>query len=169
EVEGWSNTLLTSCSEKQFEQEIDRSKKVLEDRLGTEAHSISAPGGRWNRQVVEACKRAGYKFFYHSNPWGGAAVVDDVTVRGRMMITGKMDARTLERTLDSSSLRRNVQMAAYSAKEIMRTVMGDRLYHSVWKWAANFDSDSEMEIALKGSAPDPKSDWNTKDTQGQQS
>lgn len=162
---GWSHTLLTSCSEKQFEQEMDRSKKVLEDRLGTEVDSISAPGGRWNRRVLEACRRAGYKFFYHSNPWADRAEVEGVTVRGRMMITGKMDARALQRILDSSPARRKIQLAAYSAKEIARTIMGDTLYHGLWKWVANFDSGSEMEIALKSkTAANSNSDWTRKDT-----
>jgi len=149
ESHGWAHSLLTSCGVRQLERELVRSKKLLEDRLGTEVNSLSAPGGRWNRRVIEMCSKAGYKFFYHSNPWSDPIAVDGVIVRGRMMITGQMDQHELKRKFDSSAARRKLHLAIYEAKESARSLLGDRLYHRLWRWKANYSDALGVEIVVE--------------------
>jgi peptidoglycan/xylan/chitin deacetylase (PgdA/CDA1 family) len=48
---GWSHEFLTSCSEHELDNQLQRSRLTLEQRLGTTVDSISVPGGRWNRKV----------------------------------------------------------------------------------------------------------------------
>jgi peptidoglycan/xylan/chitin deacetylase (PgdA/CDA1 family) len=51
---------LTFVSPKRLEWELKESKKTLEERLGT-IDCLSYPFGRYNNEVKEAAKRAGYR------------------------------------------------------------------------------------------------------------
>lgn len=52
---------LTKLNKRDLEYEIFESKRILEERLGT-IDSISYPFNRVNKTVLEAVKKAGYKF-----------------------------------------------------------------------------------------------------------
>ena len=147
---GWSHRLLTQCSPRELKEELARSKRELEDRLGKEVVSVSVPGGRWNKRVVAACVRAGYKFILHSNPWVRPRISDGVRLSGRLMVTGRMDARALKTLMQITGLRRLYFRAKYDAKERVRYVLGDRVYHRLWCWLANGTPEEGMEVQVDG-------------------
>jgi len=51
---------LCRCGEKTLRYELNYSKAVLEDMLGTQVNFISYPFGRYNQEVLEATLEAGY-------------------------------------------------------------------------------------------------------------
>jgi len=57
---GLSHTPMTRLSPMALADELVRSKRMLEERLGIEVRAIAAPGGFWNQTVVEAVRQAGY-------------------------------------------------------------------------------------------------------------
>ena len=57
---GHSHVNLCRCNEKTLRHELNRSKAVLEDTLGTQVNCISYPFGRYNQKVLEAALEAGY-------------------------------------------------------------------------------------------------------------
>jgi peptidoglycan/xylan/chitin deacetylase (PgdA/CDA1 family) len=146
ESHGWSHRLLTQCSASDLEQEVARSKHELEDRLGVGVLAISAPGGRWDERVVEACARAGYKYLYHSNPWIPAGSRQGLHLRGRHMVTGRMGPKDLQNLVQTRGARRLYFRCRYGAKEQVRVLVGDRLYHRFWSWVANPNSEEGIEL-----------------------
>ena len=52
---------LTSLSGESLRNELSGSKKMLEDKLGTEVLTLGLPHGRFNTRVVDAAQEAGYK------------------------------------------------------------------------------------------------------------
>jgi glycosyltransferase involved in cell wall biosynthesis len=145
QAHGWSHKMMTHCSPSELYEELHRSKDVLEDRLGVAIRALSIPHGRWNDQVLEACASAGYQEVYISDPRVGP--VDRLGVRlvGRLMVTRGMSARLL-----SSFLKADRQIPARArikdtVKRAVRAVVGERLYHELWRFAA---ADSQRSIAL---------------------
>jgi peptidoglycan/xylan/chitin deacetylase (PgdA/CDA1 family) len=55
---------LTRIGKRLVEYELERSKEVLEDKLGKEISFLSYPFGRYNRFVQEEAERSGYKRAY---------------------------------------------------------------------------------------------------------
>ena len=145
---GWSHRLLTQCGPSDLEQELTWSKHELEDHLGVEVVAISAPGGRWNDRVVDACARAGYKYLYHSNPWLPPSFRQGIRLQGRHMVTRLMGPKELQRLIQPGEGRQLYFRFLYGAKEQVRVMLGDRLYHRLWCRLANWSAGegSELEV-----------------------
>jgi hypothetical protein len=147
---GWCHRMLTQCSPRDLQEELVSSKRELEDRLGVPVSSLSMPGGRWNDHVIDACASAGYKAVFHSNPWAKSKVLHGVRVRGRFTVTNRMDAPSLRNQLQIGAPRRFYLGTRYAAKEQVRAMLGDRLYHSLWRRFVHFNPDDGMELHVGG-------------------
>jgi peptidoglycan/xylan/chitin deacetylase (PgdA/CDA1 family) len=127
---GWSHRLLTHCTGDQLRDELRRPKQTLEDILGVEIDTMSLPGGRFNREVLEACQREGYKLIYSSIPRAEARSFG-ATV-GRLNVLGGMEVKWLEELL----LEKNSALVSlgrqYRMKSALRNLLGDRLYERLW-------------------------------------
>jgi len=145
---GWSHRMLTLCNSLELDQELADSKREIENRLGIAVDAISAPGGRWNKQVTDACVRAGYRHFFHSNPWEPSVEGANLSVQGRLMMTRGMGAPELRKQMDLSELQRSVLRAKYAGKERVRRLMGERLYHRIWTLLAKWNPEDGMEVLI---------------------
>jgi hypothetical protein len=130
-------------------EEVERSKKTLEDHLGSRVVAMSAPGGRWSEQIVESCERFGLREFFHSNPWELERAYGSVRVAGRLMASSSMDSAELRKNLDAGEIRRVVMRSKYMAKDGVRRLLGEGLYHRIWCQLANWDPGEEMEVQVR--------------------
>jgi peptidoglycan/xylan/chitin deacetylase (PgdA/CDA1 family) len=128
----WSHPLLTRCSDSRLQGELERSKKTLEDKLGSQVEAISIPHGRWNHRVLDACDWAGYKRVYTSDPWLSAEQRQGVRLAGRLTVRSTMDPVQLRRFLRAQGISLMLLRAPYVIKEGFRRLVGDRLYHRLW-------------------------------------
>jgi peptidoglycan/xylan/chitin deacetylase (PgdA/CDA1 family) len=148
ESHGWSHRLLTQCSPDDLEKELVRSKREIEDRLGAEVSAISAPGGRWDERVADACAHAGYKYLFHSNPWAPADYRNNLHLQGRHMVTGRTGPKELQKLVQAGGTRRLYSRVGYEAKERVRTMLGDKLYHKLWCWLAKWSAGEGLELEV---------------------
>jgi peptidoglycan/xylan/chitin deacetylase (PgdA/CDA1 family) len=148
---GWSHRILTHCNASELDRELTDSKHEIEQQLGTEVDSISAPGGRWNATVAEACARAGYRHLYHSNSSASPQSWKELSLHGRLMVTRHMGPEQLARAVRTKGMRRWLLQANYSAKEALRSALGDQLYHKIWCRLANWDPEDGMEVRVETS------------------
>ena len=107
---GASHRPLAWLSGAQLDDELTRSKSMLEAHLGVPIQALAAPGGFWNQRVADAVRRAGYE----------AAWVSTIGTNGDQ--THPM------------ALRRVVVRQPFSAERIVAMVEGWQ--PSFW-WAAN--------------------------------
>ena len=128
---GWSHKFLVSCSDEELKQEVAGSREILEDKLGAPVEEISMPGGRWDKRVIEACARAGYRRVYVSEPWI-ASEMFGVQIIGRFMVrrsTGLDELKKMalrdRRTLWTKKMR-------WQLKKGIVGLVGDGLYHRLW-------------------------------------
>lgn len=129
---GWSHKFLTHCTNSELNDEIERSKKVLEDSLGRPVEAISMPGGRFNSHVLSRCAAAGFKRIFDSNPWRQAQYRDGMCLTGRLMVQRTMNAGDLNRVLGANGSRLVLLRARQSAKMGVQKLLGDQLYHELW-------------------------------------
>lgn len=128
---GYSHKFLTTCSTDELAQEIGGSREMLEDKLGAAVEEISVPGGRWDKRVIEACGRAGFKRVFVSEPWIATEILG-VKVIGRFMVRRTTTLAELKNMVqqDGWALWR-LKMRAVLKRRIVN-VVGDGLYHRLW-------------------------------------
>ncbi len=129
---GWSHVPLTGCTPSAAEEELRRSRQVLEDHLGVAVDALSLPHGRWNARVLDLCAQAGYRRVFTSNPWMRPEVRNGIEVRGRLTLWKTTDERRLARLLTLSPGARAARRAQVRAKEMLQRLLGDPLYHRLW-------------------------------------
>lgn len=128
---GWSHKFLTFCGLHELAFELRASKERLEDRLGHAVTGLSAPGGRWDGRVVEACAAAGYRKLYVSDPWI-AEEISGVQVLGRFMVRRTTTQEDLSRILQRD---RRMLWSLRIRSEIKRCLVGfigEGAYHHLW-------------------------------------
>jgi hypothetical protein len=59
-----THPLLTLEDPARVRDEVEASRRILRQRLGREINHFAYPDGRYNRQVVAAVKKAGYRYGY---------------------------------------------------------------------------------------------------------
>jgi len=129
---GWSHKYLTYCSAPELSAELQRSKKTLEDRLGTPVEALSAPGGVWNAIVAEACVAAQYKRLYISDPWFRSKPSPELQILGRAQVRRTLDTRGVRRLLAAERNPFSMMRATSRLKQAVRAGLGDRIYHQLW-------------------------------------
>jgi len=127
---GWSHTLLTHCDEKGLQTELVSAKVALEDKLGTSITTMSLPGGRYSRRILEACWKAGYEQVYTSIPRGEPALPGPIV--GRLNIRGDMKSQWIADVLQPESQILAGLGRQYKIKQAAKGLLGDRLYEKAW-------------------------------------
>jgi peptidoglycan/xylan/chitin deacetylase (PgdA/CDA1 family) len=132
-----SHPFLPDCTDEQLSNELERSRKSLEDMLGLGVTAVSVPYGRWDSRVLRACLTSGYSQVYTSDPWLSAARRQGVMVTGRLTLRNSMDAAQLQHLLTAKGLAKARLQAPFRMKQALKLCIGDRLYHRVWHAFAN--------------------------------
>ncbi|HET9837523.1 MAG TPA: polysaccharide deacetylase family protein [Candidatus Angelobacter sp.] len=143
---GHSHKFLTTCSDAELTQDAGGSREMLEDRLGATVEEISMPGGRWDKRVIDACARAGYKRVFVSEPWIDTEIAG-VKVIGRFMVRRTTTLAEFEKMVrrDPRALWR-MKMRAMLRRRVIG-VVGDELYHRLWCKLTGYN---EFEAARQG-------------------
>jgi peptidoglycan/xylan/chitin deacetylase (PgdA/CDA1 family) len=143
---GWSHLLLTRASPLELQNELEWSKKLLEDRLGLPINAISLPGGRWNPGVLGACAKAGYSRVYHSDPWLPDTQFDGANFVGRLMVRNTMSADRIRRLLAGDSKAILALRVQHKLKQEFRRLVGDDRYHRLWRGVRRLTQKSSGEM-----------------------
>lgn len=128
----WTHRYLTRCTDAQAREELIRSKREIEDRLGTEVSAVSAPGGRWNSRAARLAAAVGYRQLYHSDGWNPPTDVAGVAVIPRHMVRNTTSAAALQHLLATRGLELAKRRAVQTGKKAVQNLLGDRLYHHLW-------------------------------------
>lgn len=62
-----THPMLGECDENQARYELERSKKIIEDKIGTEVRYLSLPFGSWNENVINIAQQVGYLAVFTSS------------------------------------------------------------------------------------------------------
>jgi len=142
---GWSHALLTKCSAKELDRELNASRKLLEDKLGIAVTTMSFPGGRYNGRVLAACQEAGYTRVYTSEP-RLETTVSAFTV-GRVNVSSHRSADWIFGLLQLRSRELINLQRQYHIKTTARTILGDRLYDKLWAVVTRKGTETQVQPA----------------------
>jgi peptidoglycan/xylan/chitin deacetylase (PgdA/CDA1 family) len=141
-----THPMLTACSNSSLEEELTRSKDILEQSLGVEIVSISMPGGRVNARIVTACANAGYQRVYTSRPGENTlASAHSPAVIGRLMVRRATSDRLLGRFLSGDPRVARRLGIEYLLKTKVRELVGDAFYEWIWRKAVRSASLSPLQ------------------------
>jgi peptidoglycan/xylan/chitin deacetylase (PgdA/CDA1 family) len=133
---GNTHALLTQCSASVLVEELQKSRDTLQQKLGVPIDSISAPGGRWNPRVAEACIQAGYNILYTSEPTKTLRLKlfdQAIDVRGRLVLRRTMSAETTGRYVGHEPILAARLRLEYGIKHGTKQVLGDFAYETLWR------------------------------------
>lgn len=65
---GMSGEPFTTLPKEELVEELARTKRVLEEKLGVPVRALAVPGGSWSAAVAEAARQAGYDAVWISTP-----------------------------------------------------------------------------------------------------
>lgn len=139
---GVSHKPLETLSELRLEEELDQSKKTIEDKIGKEVDTISLPHGSMHRKTLEKAKNVGYRFvctstidYFKLNPDNKIQMASRIPVSGNMqydtfndIITG--DCRKVYKWKRSQKLRLAV-----------RKFIGVNNYRRLYRFVNHINSD----------------------------
>ena len=127
---GLTHALLTHCSPADLDQELRVARLTLEDMLGTAVPTMSLPGGRFNKTVLEACWQAGYTQVFTSIP--RAEPTTAARCLGRLNLRADATVPWLTDLLDprTGTLRRIERTDRL--KTTAKHLLGDTLYRRLW-------------------------------------
>lgn len=142
---GWSHQLLTHCGDAQLQTELDRSRRTIEDKLGVPVTTMSLPGGRADRRVLSACRKAGYTHIFTSEPRVESSPLP-FTI-GRVNVLGSMQAQLIAQLFERNSAALGRLHTIHQVKSALKALLGDRLYEKLWATLnrAQFDPAAERE------------------------
>jgi peptidoglycan/xylan/chitin deacetylase (PgdA/CDA1 family) len=140
---GWSHKFLTHCTSAEFDTELTRARLTLEDRLGASITTMSLPGGRCNRRVLEACKAAGYTHLYTSVPTIEKASLGFIV--GRLNVRGDMQPEWLAQLFAPSGPLLARVLLKHRFKAAAQAILGDCLYARLWAVANRHKAKAESD------------------------
>jgi hypothetical protein len=137
---GWSHALLTHCSARELDRELNASRKLLEDKLGIAVTTMSLPGGRYNRRVLAACQEAGYTKVYTSEP-RLETTVSAFTI-GRVNVSSDRSVSWIRALFQPESRELSKLQRQYSIKKATKVFLGDWAYEKLWAAVARPGTES---------------------------
>ena len=131
-----SHPMLTHCSDAELAKEIGGSRDLLENQLGAPIRSISFPGGRYNRRVVEACTKEGYSRVYTSDPY--SRNIRAVSLTGRIRVHNHMDLTYMRYLVANNNLLLFKIRTSFATKQFVQRLLGDSLYWKLWRLITHY-------------------------------
>ena len=143
---GWSHALLTHCSARELDRELNSSRKLLEDKLGVAVTTMSVPGGRCNRRVLAACLEAGYTKVYTSEPRLEPAV--SAFTIGRVNVSSDRSISWIRALLQPQSGELSKLQRQYTMKKSARAFMGDWAYEKLWAAVTRHPTETQVRAPI---------------------
>jgi peptidoglycan/xylan/chitin deacetylase (PgdA/CDA1 family) len=122
---------LSDLDDSALAQEIEESKRKLEDLLGHSVDHFSCPGGRWSQKVVEAVKRAGYKSMATSHAGKMALPVNAFELNRVAILRSTPDASVRKLALGQGLWREQAREKALGSAKAM---LGNSRYDRLRSW-----------------------------------
>lgn len=144
QAHGWYHRFFTHCNDAQLDEELRRPKESVEQHTGREVDALSFPGGRWDKRVLAACRRAGYRRVFTSEPWPPEWEQGGLRLYSRFGIQRGLPATELQRIIRTGGRPSAKQRLVHAAKMNLRRAIGDERYHRLWCLLAHADPDAEQ-------------------------
>lgn len=117
---------LARLNDSQLEEELGRSKAILEEIIKLPVEHLSFPGGSYDAHVLSVARKIGYRYFYTSE-WGSNGITE--AARGVLRRIPLVDGLSIEGFRDILEMRDyQKKRAQFRLKELAKRTLGERNY-----------------------------------------
>jgi peptidoglycan/xylan/chitin deacetylase (PgdA/CDA1 family) len=139
---GHTHRFLSTLSPSNQRDELDRSRKLLEDQTGAPVLSLSLPGGRYNRHTLDLAAECGYRALFTSIP---ARIARDpqtnLLLIGRIPVRRTWTPAFMEEFLSRPQRHIARMRRAHTLRALAQSGLGaplySRLHRLIWKAMKN--------------------------------
>lgn len=136
-----SHPFLDELTPALIRRELETSKGKIEDIIRKPVSFFSCPGGRYNQSVIDIARKIGYKGVFTSRPGFSHIFRDDFMIFRRFNIHSGFTEAQLTDLLDQNRFREHTLELRYMIKQTIRRLMGNHVYHQIWKMSQKTDRD----------------------------
>lgn len=119
---------LTDVDDERLHEETAGAKQRLEQIIGAPVEHFSCPGGRWDRRVLEAVKRAGFRTMATSRTGINEPSTDLFELTRVAVLCGMSVERVTRMSRGEGLIQSRVKE---SARELIRGLLGNSTYDSL--------------------------------------
>lgn len=127
---GYSHRYMDEIDDASVVDELLRSRKTIEDRIGQAVTVFAAPGGRINHFVAALARRVGYKAVCGSRP-GQWRPNSRVSIIPRNAVRAGTTEHELRDWIDSRALALAMMSGRYQVLNLARRVLGNSMYNNL--------------------------------------
>ena len=124
---GWAHRYFTDMTPDALREDLVRSRRTIEDRIGAAVTLLAPPGGRCPARLVDVARECGYTHVLGSQPGRIGSV--RTALLPRMAVTANLDERTLDDWLAGRGLLR--PRLRHAALGPAKRALGDARYEWV--------------------------------------
>jgi peptidoglycan/xylan/chitin deacetylase (PgdA/CDA1 family) len=117
---------LARLNDSELEEELARSKAILEEIIKLPVEHLSFPGGSYDGRVLSVARKIGYRYFYTSE-WGSNGTSE--AARGVLRRIPLVDGMSIEGFRDILEMRDyQKKRVQFHLKELAKRALGERNY-----------------------------------------
>jgi len=136
---GHNHFYFSDLSNKEIYSELDRSKKMIEDKLGNEVVVFAPPGGRFDNRVVKISNDLAYKCLATSIP--GTVIKSRGGIVPRFSVLSKTPNKTISDWQRSFSYSTNFERVKYRLLRTTKILLGNTRYEQLRSGVLGSDSE----------------------------
>lgn len=143
-----SHIFLENLTDQQLQAEVLAPKQILEDIIGQAITTMSLPGGRYDRRVVEYAAAHGYREMYASIPgFRRIRLVQQPPLElvPRWVITGKTSRHELDMILQATPWHLFKHRSLYTLGRLGKRLLGNQGYHRMWQTIQHLTTSTRSE------------------------
>ena len=127
---GYSHRYFDELTEPEIHNELDRSKKILEDKLGQVVNLFAPPGGRLKKDVRLIAKGLSYQAICGSRPgrWALTEASYDIP---RFAVLSTTPVEHINQWIKGDHAKLATQIIRYQITYIAKKLFGNRLYEDM--------------------------------------
>jgi len=123
---------LSLLSDGEMRSELQKSKRSIEDRLGTPVHFLSAPHGMVDRRLIQEARVSGYRGICTSEP-GFGHQYGSPAVFSRINISARLDAEKFENVIRQKRSAVLTEMVLKKTKNFAKKSLGYERYRKLYE------------------------------------
>ena len=123
---GWNHRYFTELAPDELREDLIRSRRLIEDKIGQPVTLLAPPGGRMSSDLPTIALECGYQHVLSSQP---GRVTTQAAMLPRMAVTAALDKATIAGWIAGRGIAR--ARARYTVLGLAKRALGDRRYEQV--------------------------------------
>jgi len=140
---GMTHQYLSDMDDAHLNEELRRSKSIVEEKLGRDICALSLPGGKGGARVTQMAQEAGYSVICTSAV-GPIRIKDNFLILNRIPIRGNTSAASFDRITELDPREMLIRRVIYSGKRLIAGMLGNNRYDRFRHGMLSLESEEQL-------------------------